>query len=221
MMKAVLFDLDQTLIDFMKLKQRASKKAALAMISAGLHMDQKKAGDELFRFYLEDGIDGNTAFSRFIKKHNGSVDDKMLALGLNAYLDAKRKYLKSYPGVATVLSALKKKGLRLAVVTDAPRVKAYQRLDAIGILDFFDAVVGFEDTGKRKPSALPFKKALSLLGVSSSEALMVGDWPERDIMGAKKAGLNTCWARYGADDKKAEPKADYVIDEISGVLKCV
>ena len=109
MIKAILFDLDQTLIDFMKLKKGASKSAAIAMVSAGLNADRKTAGDELFKFYLEDGIEGDTAFSRFIKKHNGTVDDKMLALGLNAYLCAKQKYLKAYKGVPKVLRTLKRK----------------------------------------------------------------------------------------------------------------
>ncbi|MBW6452124.1 MAG: HAD-IA family hydrolase [DPANN group archaeon] len=221
MIKAILFDLDQTLIDFIKLKKNASRSAALAMVSAGLNFDKKIAGDELFKFYLEDGIEGNTAFSRFIKKHNGTVDDKMLALGLNAYLCAKKKYLKTYPGVPKVLRGINKKGIKLCVISDAPRVKVYQRLDLIGILNLFDIVVGFEDTGELKPSSLPFNKALSLLDVNPSDALMVGDCPERDILGAAKVGIKTCWARYGALDKTLDSGADFVINDIKDVLKCI
>ena len=50
MPKAVLFDLDQTLIDFFRMKREASKKAANAMIKAGLRLDKRTAGKKLFDF---------------------------------------------------------------------------------------------------------------------------------------------------------------------------
>ena len=82
-------------------------------------------------------------------------------------------------------------------------------------------VVGLEDTGKLKPSKLPFKKALKELKVKPSECLMVGDRPERDIKGASSLGMKTCFAKYGNTNVK-NVKSDYLIEEISdliGVLK--
>jgi putative hydrolase of the HAD superfamily len=220
MIKAVLFDLDQTLIDFMLLKRRASEKAALVMINAGLKLDRKKAGKQLFEFYLKDGIDGNTAFQNFIRKHNGKMNDRILAAGLNAYLDAKRHYLKPYKDVVPVLKKLRKR-MKLGVVTDAPRLKAYQRLDAMGIADYFDFVVGFEDTGRQKPSSLPFRKALKKLNFKASEVLMVGDWPERDIKGARKVGMKTCFAKYGHWNEIKDSGADFEIERFEEILKVI
>ena len=219
MIKAILFDLDMTLIDFMSLKRVASARAAQAMVKEGLKMRVKDAERELFKFYLDWGIESNDAFTKFLKKHN-AYSDRAVAVAVNAYHKAKYEHLKPYKGVTKVLQKLKAKGLKLAVVTDAPRIKAYQRLDSMKILKFFDCVVGFEDTGRSKPSKLPFKKALQSLKVKPSEAMMVGDWPERDIKGAQKLGMKTCWAKYGWHTGKPA-KADYEINRIEEVLNVV
>jgi len=195
MIKAVLFDLDMTLIDFMKMKRKASDAAAKAMVKAGLNMDVKKARKKLFDEYIQD-IEGEHVFQDFLKEHN-SLNDRILAAALNSYIQTKYRYMKPYPKVKQTLNRLKAKGLKLGIVTDAPRLKAFQRLDAMGIADMFDAVVGIEDTGRRKPSKLPFRKALKELGIKPEESLYVGDWPDRDILGAKKMGIATCFARYG------------------------
>ncbi len=223
MLKAILFDLDMTLIDFMKMKRLASSQAAKAMVRAGLKMPAKEAERKLFETYLDEGIESDTAFTRFLRE-NHSYSDRILAAALNAYLRTKHEHLKTYPDVKPTLKRLRGMGIKLAIVTDAPRLKACQRLDAMGIASLFDAVVGFEDTGRRKPHHLPFRKALSLLKVKPSEAMHVGDWPERDIAGAKRLGIRTCLAEYGRNPGKYV-KPDFKIKrfrdllEIAGIIR--
>jgi HAD superfamily hydrolase (TIGR01509 family) len=219
MLKAVLFDLDMTLIDFMKMKRLASDGAARAMVRAGLRMPLGRARRMLFRTYLREGIESDTAFTRFLKENN-SYSERILAAALNAYLRTKYMHMEPYPDVRPTLRRLRRMGMKLAVVTDAPRLKAYQRLDSMGIADMFDAVVGFEDTGRTKPSRLPFRKALSLLGVRPGEAMHVGDWPEKDVRGARDAGLKTCLARYGYHAGRYV-KADFEIDRFRDLLGIV
>ncbi|MFH1977962.1 MAG: HAD-IA family hydrolase [Candidatus Aenigmatarchaeota archaeon] len=219
MLKAIFFDLDMTLINFMKMKTVASDEAAKAMVKAGLKMSIEEAKKKLFETYLKEGIESDTAFTRFLKENN-SFSERMLAAALNAYLKTKYNHMESYPDVKPTLEKLKSMGIKLAIVTDAPRLKAYQRLDAIDIVDLFDVVVGFEDTGQTKPSKLPFKKALEMLGVKPSETMHVGDWPEKDIKGAKSVGLKTCLAKYGFHMGKYI-KPDYEIDKFSDLLEVV
>ena len=219
MLKAIFFDLDMTLINFMKMKTLASNEAAKAMIKAGLKMSVEEAKKKLFETYLEEGIESDTAFTRFLKE-NDSFSERILAAALNAYLKTKYTHMESYPDVKSTLEKLKGMGMKLVIVTDAPRLKAYQRLDAMGIVDLFDAVVGFEDTGYLKPSQLPFKKALEILKVKPSEAMHIGDWPEKDVVGARKAGLKTCLAKYGFHMGKYI-KPDYEIDKFSDLLEVV
>lgn len=97
MIKAISFDLDMTLIDFMKLKKYGSYAAARAMVKAGLKMPVKKAEKELFDFYLTD-IEGNKVFENFLKAKKQN-DPKILAAGINAYRKTKEKHLKAYPGL--------------------------------------------------------------------------------------------------------------------------
>lgn len=217
MIKAITFDLDNTLIDFMKMKKASSNAAAKAMVKAGLNMKVRKAEKELFEEYIKD-IEGNHAFQDFLKKHD-IHDERILAAAINAHTLTKLKYLKPFPNVKPVLKKLKEKGLKLAIVTDAPRLKAFQRLDAMGIVDFFDVVVGIEDTGKMKPSPFPFKKALKMLGVEPKEAIHIGDWPDKDILGAKRLGMKTCFARYGYLGRGKVVMADFKIERFDEIIK--
>ena len=175
MIKALTFDLDNTLIDFISFKKKASAAAMDAMIKTGFKGNKKKLSQELFDFYLSYGIESDDAFQKFLQKHN-NYSDRILSAGINAYLKAKYDCLKPYPKVKPILKMLKQKGYKLAIVTDAPKLKAYMRLDAMGIADLFDIVIGLEDTGRKKPSRLPFKKALKALKVKPSEAMHTGDW---------------------------------------------
>jgi len=81
-------------------------------------------------------------------------------------------------------------------------------------------VVTFSDTNEHKPSTTPFKRALALLKIMPSEVLYVGDNPARDIIGAKRAGLATCLAEYGAIDLSEEENvADYTLKRFHDIGK--
>ena len=105
--------------------------------------------------------------------------------------------------------------------SDAPAREAWLRLCSLNFQHLFDTVVTFGDTGERKPSAAPFRRALEQLGVQPSEALMVGDWPERDVVGAAKLGIRTAFARYGDTFGTLESHADYELMDIAGLLPIV
>lgn len=207
-----------TLIDFMKLKKLATDAAVKAMVKAGLKMPLKKCQKDLFNHYLTN-IEGDKVFENFLKSRN-HYSERILAAGINAYLKTKQYHLKSYPKVRETLIKLRKKGIKTAVVTDAPRLKAYMRLDAMGIADLFDFVVGYEDTGRRKPSKLPFKRALRLLKLKPSEVLHIGDWPERDVKGAKLIGMKTCLAKYGWHQGRYI-KPNYEINKFEDIVRII
>ncbi|MEK6948614.1 MAG: TIGR02253 family HAD-type hydrolase [Nanoarchaeota archaeon] len=220
MIKAVLFDLDNTLIDFLKMKRHSCSAAIDAMIGAGLNIAHDKALEALFGLYDKHGLEEKTIFQKFLKKVTGKIDYKVLASGIVAYRRVRSGYLEAYPNVDYVLLKLKGKGIRLGIVTDAPRLKAWIRLASIKLSNYFDAVVTYEDTKHFKPSKMPFRAALSKLKVKAEECLMVGDWPERDIKGAKSLGMKTCFARYG-NPKARKSYADYEIDNIKAILGIV
>ena len=197
MIKAVVFDVDNTLVDFMKMKRAAVDAAIDAMIDAGLRLSAGRARKRIFAIYDEKGIEFQQVFDEFLADAIGRVDYRILAAGILAYRRAREGVMVAYPHVRMALTRLVTMGLKLGVVSDAPRLQAWMRLCSLGIDTFFDAVVTFDDTGRRKPAPEPFQKALELLGVEPQEAVMVGDWAERDIVGAKEIGMYTVFARYG------------------------
>ena len=220
MIKEVIFDLDNTLIDFLKMKKHSCRAAIDAMIGAGLNVEHDKAIKVLFGLYDKYGLEEKTIFQKFLKKLTGKIDYKILANGIVAYRKVKTGFLEPYPNVDYVLLKLKGRGIKLGIVTDAPQLKAWVRLASMKLSNYFDVVVAFEDTKKLKPSKLPFKAALKKLKLKPQECLMVGDWPERDIKGAKAIGMKTCFARYG-NPKVKRTNADYEISNIKMVLDII
>ncbi len=212
-MKAVLFDLDNTLIDFMRMKKISCEAAISAMIDAGLQIPKEKAYKILFDLYGVHGIEHGEIFQKFLEKTVGKVDYRILSNGIAAYRRMQAGYLEPYPHVRSTLIFLKENGMTLGIVSDAPRMKAWMRLAEMGLTDFFDLVVTLDDTGKKKPHALPFRAALRTLGIPPSEILFVGDNPERDIKGAKKMGMKTALAKYGQTFPNKGIKADYVLHD--------
>jgi len=220
MIKAVIFDLDNTLIDFMRMKEISCDAAISAMIDAGLNVDKGRAMKELFSLYDEYGLEDRMIFQKFLKKMAKKVDYEVLASGIVAYRRVRAGFLEPYPHVGEVLFELKRRGVKLAIVSDAPRLKAWIRLVSMKINHLFDAVVTFDDTKKLKPSTMPFKAAFKQLKTDPNECLMVGDRPERDIEGAKKLGMLTCFAKYG-NPKAKSLNADYEINDIKELLEII
>jgi len=216
--KAILFDLDNTLVDFMKMKREACKFAIYAMVDSGLKISKEEGYKKLIFTYFKVGIESDRAFTEFLKRETGEVNPKILAAGINAYLGTKSKFLKLYPNVIPTLTKLKEKGLILAIVTDAPKVKAYQRLLAMKIESYFDFVIGFEDTKKKKKTDVPLKMAIEKLKLEPEEIMFVGDSLKRDVIPAKKLDVISVFAKYGSSEKIVRIKPDFVINDFSEVL---
>ncbi|MDI6809327.1 MAG: HAD-IA family hydrolase [Candidatus Eisenbacteria bacterium] len=221
MIRAIIFDLDNTLTDFMKMKEAAIDAAVEAIIDAGLNLPKDEIKRKIQDIYDEQGIEYQQVFDDFLKRELGHIDHKKLAAAIVAYRRARDSSLIPYPHVNLALVELVKRGLKLAVISDAPRLQAWLRLCYLQLQHIFDHVVTFEDTHERKPSPAPFRKALSLLGVKPDEALMVGDWPERDMVGASQLGIKTVFARYGDTFGTIDPGADYEISDILELLDIV
>lgn len=218
MVRAVVFDLDNTLVDFDKWKNAAVDAAIMAMIDAGLDLSPEAARQKIYAIYEEKGIEYQEVFNDFLQDVLGFIDYRILASGIVAYRRAREGALVPYPHVHLALLKLVRMGLKLAVVSDAPRLQVWMRLVSLGVDRFFDVVVTFDDTGKRKPAREPFEKVLELLQVKPEETIMVGDWAERDIVGAKELGMITVFARYGDAFGTKNSGADY---EISDILELV
>ena len=212
--KGVVFDLDNTLLDFMQMKEFAVKAAVKGMIEAGLLVDEDQSYKEIIAIYEEFGWENQQVFDVFIEKQVGYVEHKFLAAGIVAYRRAREANLMAYPNVNKTLMALTKAGIKLGVVSDAPSREAWLRIYYLNLYHFFDVVITFDDSGERKPSAVPFKMSLEALQLEPRETIMVGDWPERDVVGAQQIGMKTAFARYGDTFGTVNSGADWDLVDI-------
>ncbi len=218
MVKAVIFDLDNTLVDFMNMKALAIDASIHAMIDAGLDLAYDEVKNRIDAIYKEKGIEFQYVFDSLLSDIFDKVDYKILSAGVVAYRRAREAALVPYPHVSMTLYELLKMGMKLAVISDAPAREAWLRLVYLNMHNIFDVVVTFEDTNQRKPHPAPFTLALNKLNIEPGEALMVGDWAERDIIGAKKVGMKTVFARYGDTFNTGISGGDYEANDIMELI---
>jgi putative hydrolase of the HAD superfamily len=219
--RAIVFDLDNTLTDFMRMKESAIVAAIDGMIDAGLDLPREELRARIDAIYREQGLEFQRVFDHLLESEFGHIDPRILASGIVAYRRARESALVLYPHVQMTLLELAKRGIRLGVVSDAPRLQVWLRLCTLSLQHVFDAVVTFDDTQERKPGPAPFREVLRRLGVEPKEAMMIGDWAERDVLGGKSLGMMTVFARYGDTFDTRESGADFDIDDVFELVRIV
>lgn len=195
-LKAVLFDMDNTLFDFVAAKLEACREI-LSFIG-------RKKGNiaeepsELFRYFLR-GIYGFEDYEniRDYMQERNFFTTQGYRKCCEIYEREKLQNLELYPAVTDTLGKLKDLGLKLVIITDADRHHALGRLTRVGLLNYFDLVVAADMTGTKKPDPAHFLFALETLGIKPGETLVVGDSIKRDIAPARKLGFKTAYASYG------------------------
>lgn len=221
MIRAIVFDLDNTLVDFMKMKDDAVNAAIDGMIDAGLELPREAVRARIDAIYQEQGLEYQRVFDAFLESELGRIDPKILASGVVAYRRARASALTLYPHVQMTLLELAKRGIKQGVVSDAPSAQVWLRICELSMQHVFDAVITFDDTRKRKPDPAPFQMVLDRMGIAPTDAMMIGDWAERDVVGGKSLGMTTVFARYGDTFGTVASGADYDIDDIFDLVKIV
>tara|TARA_B110000438_G_scaffold226792_1_gene221128 strand:- start:41 stop:721 length:681 start_codon:yes stop_codon:yes gene_type:complete len=222
MIKAVIFDIDNTLLDFMKMKSDSISSAIDGMISSGMNINKEKSSKEIYDIYEKKGYEHQEVFNEFIINKTGTINYKFLAAAIVEYKKTKELSLDVYNDVMPTLEKLNSMNLKLGIVSDAPSREAWIRLYTLNLHDKFEQVVTFNDTGFHKPAKEPFLKISEKLDIPLNECIMVGDWPDRDIKGAKKVGMKTAFAKYGSTQDINNSGADYDLNSVSeliGIIK--
>jgi len=120
-----------------------------------------------------------------------------------------------FPYLQETLILLKQQGYLLGIITNGVGKFQTRSIQGLDIQSYFDAILISEVEKVRKPQPEIFHRALNLLGVSPEESAFVGDHPEADIFGAKGAGLKAIWKRNLV---WTEPEdVDAIIDELNEI----
>ncbi|HII01709.1 TPA: HAD family hydrolase [Methanosarcinaceae archaeon] len=229
-LKAVLFDMDNTLFDFVAAKLIACREI-LAYLEKGSESkgEEAKAGaeEELFRYFLR-GVHGFEDYEniRDYLQERSLFTPPAYSKCCEIYEKEKLENLELYPGVRATFDELEKLDLKLAVITDADSSHARARLGKVGLLDSFELMVAADMTGRKKPDPEPFLFALRNLDVKPGETLVVGDNLLRDIAPARKLGLHTAYAAYGdwkdwrKPGKTTQP-FDFRLNTFPDLLQCI
>ncbi len=221
--KAVLFDLDNTLLNFWEFKQKAGRAAAEAMVEKGLPDTKENIYKRIFGVYDEYGVEYQKTFYTVVKHYGLETGqaERIQQAAIIAYLREKFRVLKPYPGVRKTLRKIKRVA-KVGIVTDAPRNKAWMRLVLSGLDSEFETVVTVDDTKVHKPHRAPFESALRRLDVGAKNVLFVGDNNDRDMLGAKNLGMKVCMAKYGEElPRTKHVELDYEIGEFGELLEIV
>jgi putative hydrolase of the HAD superfamily len=127
-------------------------------------------------------------------------------------------------GMLALLDALRARGLRLGLVSNAfdPGWLVRRDLTGWGLAERLDVVVLSSEVGKRKPHPEPFERALGALGVAPGQALFVGDSRYHDVKGAGEVGITTVQALwFCADDDPRGHEPDHLAFAPADVLEIV
>jgi phosphoglycolate phosphatase len=213
-LKAIIFDLDGTLVDSARDLRDAVNVLLAEEGLRQIDLDEVKS-------MIGDGA--AKLVERAVAATGGDLSrlPALIARFLQIYEANASRHTEAYPGVVETLSALRELGLPLAVVTNKPYAATIDILEALGLRAYFDAVVGGDTLPERKPHPAPILAALRHLGVTPEAALMVGD-NYHDVQAARAAGVRAFAVTYGYSHKRhAELGADHLIDTMSELLPVV
>lgn len=202
MIKAILFDLDGTLINTNNLIHQSFKHAFKT------YLNREIEDNEIVKFF---GMPLEKAMIRFGEEH---VEE--LVKNFRNFNETMHDELaKGYEGVEDALKNFKEMGLKLGIVTSKRQIMAHRSLKLINIFDYMDIIICPEDTDKHKPDPDPIYKACETLNLKPDEVIMVGD-SIYDIQCGINAGSKTCavaYTEFSIEEIKAL-NPDYIVDNL-------
>lgn len=179
--KAVLFDMDGTLIDSSELIFQSLAYA----LDTVLHV--KIPREELL-----------WTFSRplaTIMDTLGGAQSEELQKAFRAYSQIHETEIALFPYVKETLAYLHRHDIKTAIVTSRIAPSTMHNLEITGLASSFDVIITPESTSEHKPHPAPAQKALKQLGIAPQDAIMIGDGAS-DLLCGREAGCNTAFVAY-------------------------
>ena len=206
--KAVVFDLDSTLMDTHRYPLVASE-----WLMRHSNVDIEKHGESYLRNLvaryfkaIENTVAGapfvtpfeiiRTAMGKSLEDHGYEADADLVEEATQRFRSLHVELSSPYPGVPELLSNLKDRGLELGILTNSFVGNAEIILNNWDLRSYFKAVVDCGEAKAYKPMSQFFEVTLSLMDITPEETLFVGDEYYADIVGGKKSSLTTVWINH-------------------------
>lgn len=216
-MRAVLFDLDNTLMDRSNALRRYISRFTehFAAQIDGMALDAVEA------IFIEADGGGYTPKPQALEQ----VRQHLAWKDRPSFDEMQAHYHETYPycalempGAKETLVALRARGLKTAIITNGGTRTQNTKIDLLDLRDLVDAVVVSEAAGIKKPDARIFAMALEQIEVEASAAIFVGDHPVNDVLGAQSAGLAAVWmcGYHAWPQNESEPQ--WQVDRLIDIL---
>ncbi|HIJ67523.1 MAG TPA: HAD family hydrolase [Planctomycetes bacterium] len=211
--KAIIFDLDGTLVD------------TAADLAGAMNYALEKAGQpthsvEVCRQMIGNGL--KMFAQRALGEDSQHLRDEVLGLMKARYRDKCFEYTRLYEGVFEVVDKLRERGIRLAVLTNKDQDDAERVVEYFFGADTFEYVVGAEDGTGLKPDTGGAMKIVRSMGLFCEAFLIVGD-SSMDMQMAASAGIRSVGVSWGfrRREELVEAGADIIIDNPAEILDMV
>jgi putative hydrolase of the HAD superfamily len=203
--KFVLFDLDDTLLDYSCgsedcWRESAETVAALAGIDLACLVDALAQSRRWFwgdpDRHRRERIDMLGAWRKIAEDAfaRAGARDVRLAAGLADDFAARRRAAwRLFPETLDVLAQLRQRAVRLALVTNGDLRHQRDKVERHGLASFFEAILIEGELGVGKPEPIVYRRALDALGADPADASMVGDHLEWDVFAPQRLGLRGVW----------------------------
>lgn len=207
MLKLIMFDLDGTLVD-------SSVDLTNALNYAIEPCAREKLTVARTKELVGEGI------TKLIENLIGVARQDLHALVLDRFMSYYSDHLVDftvpYTGVAETLKDLS--SFKKAVISNKREALSIAVLRELGLLHYFDLVLGSDSVNEKKPSPKPLLKVMEMLSCRPTDAVMVGD-SSVDIEAGRAAGISTCAVTYGYRDARFLTGADMYIDHFHDLLR--
>lgn len=205
--KAILLDVDGTVLDSSEFIFQA---AEYALAQSGYEPISRKKISEAM------GLPFDDFFKAMLDRQD--IDTAVIQADFRIFQFEHLDLASAFPGAIDTLSALNKRGYRLAAITNRQRKTLLPTMDSSGLTPLFEVIVAPDDTPEVKPSPVHLETAFRALGISADQSVMVGD-TDIDIQAGIAAQVKTVRALYGHYfNPETETKADFYIKDIKELL---
>jgi putative hydrolase of the HAD superfamily len=195
MIAAVLFDLDETLLDrtgslleFLA-DQHARFADKLGRVDLGTYRERFLTLD------ARGSVHKSVVYPALLKEFGGAPDAARPLL--EDYMENSCRYARPFQGMDDILADLHRRGLKLGIISNGETAFQWRNIDALGLRDRMDMVLISQAEGVRKPDKAIFHLAAERLGVTPAQCLFIGDNPAADVLGARNAGMQAVWFDNG------------------------
>lgn len=211
MLKAIIFDLDDTLYEYEEINKEAIN--ALCAYTCNRYNISISVFLEVFRKAREENkqILGQTGAS-----HNRMLYCQKMLEYLNippaeaalelyeTYWGYMLEHMELREGILELLQYCKEHSIKIGICSDLTAHIQHRKIRKLGISSLIDKIVTSEEAGIEKPASIMYEMILNKLGVKPEEALFIGDSLEKDIKGAKKVGMKALWFHIGKNYEGAQ-----------------